>query len=248
MQILRHLIFLRQCILTSYNPIVTESADITIAAKCAPQESILDAIIETGLTAVELYTNNSWLYKTDQIVKTCEKYPLKYSIHAPSKGYEPDLLFDLARQIKAEVIVFHNIYWDNEWEYIIARFKSLQCKLCIENTFGAVEPIKYIRRFGLGRCLDLEHLMLEVNGIFEEPFFDLIKESSHIHMTGYTFGSNLWHTPVHHTPEQSIHFLNLLKKARYSGFVVSEAKESYQTKEEFKALYAFFENWKDRDY
>lgn len=86
---------------------------------------------------------------------------------------------------------------------------------------------------------------MEVNGIFEEPFFDLIKESSHIHMTGYVFGSKLWHTPIHHAPEQGIYFLNLLEKAGYTGFVVSEAKESYQTRNEFKALYDFFKNWKD---
>ncbi len=50
---------------------------------------------------------------------------------------------------------------------------------------------------------------------------------------------------IHHSPGQGVYFLNLLKKAEYAGFVVSEAKESYQTKNEFKALYDFFKNWKD---
>lgn len=245
MQPLKSQTFLRPYILTSYNPIVPESTDIILAAKCAPVESVLDAVVEAGLTAAEIYTNNSWLKKIDEVISTCEQYPLRYALHAPANGYEPDRLADLAEHMKAEVVVFHNIYWEDEWGYIIKRFKPLQSKLCMENIYSAIEPVKYIRRFGLGRCLDLEHLMLEVNGIFEEPFFELIKESSHIHMTGYVFGSASWHTPIHHAPEQSIYFLNLLKKAGYSGFVVSEAKEPYQTKNEFKALYDFFKNWKD---
>src|SRR3972149_6536598 len=93
------------------------------------------------------------------------------------------------------------------------------------------------------RCLDLEHLILEVHGIFEEPFIDFLKDSYHIHMTGFTFGTKLWHTPIHYSPEQSIYLLNLIKKAGYSGLVVSEAKESYQTKSEFIKLYDFFKKW-----
>lgn len=50
---------------------------------------------------------------------------------------------------------------------------------------------------------------------------------------------------AHHSPEQSVYLLNLLKKTGYSGFIVSEAKESYQIKDEFKALYEFFRGWKD---
>ena len=165
------------------------------------------------MRAVELYTNNSWLQNIDDVINTCAKYSLQYAIHAPSKGYEPEGLFILAEQIGAKIIVFHSIYWDDEWEYIVKRFKTLPCKLCIENTYGAVEPIKYMRRFGIGRCLDLEHLILEGNGIFEEPFFDLMKESSHIHMTGYTLGGKFWHTPLHYAPEPKHLFVKYAQKS-----------------------------------
>lgn len=224
------------------------ASDITIAAKCSAEESLLDAIAAAGLTATEIYTNNFSLEDVDNIIKICKKYPLRYALHAPASGYEPDSLFALTEGLKAEIVVFHNIYWEDEWRYITEKFKAVQCKLCIENLFGAVEPVKYMRRFGIGRCLDLEHLIMEVNGIFEEPFIGLIKESSHIHMTGYAFGSKAWHTPIHHAPDQSIYLLNMLKRAGYSGLVVSEAQNIYQTKEEFQALYEFFKKWKEGAY
>lgn len=227
---------------------MVNASEITIAAKCAPEESLLDAIVDAGLIAVEIYTDNSSLKDVDKIVQICKKYPLRYALHGPADGYEPDRLFALVEGLKAEVVVFHNIYWEDEWRHITGKFKALQCKLCIENLFGAVEPVKYMRRFGIGRCLDLEHLIMEVNGIFEEPFAGLIKDSSHIHMTGYTFGSKAWHTPIHHAPQQSVYFLNMLKRAGYSGLVVSEAQNAYQTRNEFKALYEFFKKWKEETY
>jgi hypothetical protein len=216
-----------------------------IAAKCAPEEKILKDIERAGLSAVELYISIEYLHKLNNIKQVCRRFPFRYAIHAPTDGYEPELLSELVDASKAEIVVFHDIYWEDEWKYITEKFKPLKCKLCIENVFSAIEPVKYMRRFGLGRCLDLEHLVMEVNGIFEEPFIGLIKEGLHIHMTGYTYGSKAWHTPIHHAPEQSIYLLNMLKQAGYSGLVVSEAQKIYQTREEFRALYDFFQRWKD---
>lgn len=56
---------------------MSESHEITIAAKCAPDEAVLKDIEKAGITLAELVD-----------------------------------------EIKAEVVVFHDIYWDNEWEYI----------------------------------------------------------------------------------------------------------------------------------
>jgi hypothetical protein len=58
-------------------------------------------------------------------------------------------------------------------------------------------------------------------------------------MSGYSFGTKNWHTPIHHAPEHCSHLLKLLKKANYSGMVVSEARVSYQTPEEFVKLTQF---------
>lgn len=223
-------------------------SDMTIAVKCAPKESILDLVADSGIGAVELYTNESWLKKVDVVGRTCARYSLRYAIHAPTDGYQAVNLVSLVEQLSPEIVIFHNIYWEDEWEYLVKNLMPLGCKLCIENVLSVIDTLKYMRRFGLSRCLDLEHLILETSGIFEEPLFGLIKQSAHVHITGYVHGGNSWHTHLHHAPAQSSYLLDLLKKAGYSGLVVSEARTPYQTGEEFRALQEYFEEWKDQSW
>jgi hypothetical protein len=109
----------------------------------------------------------------------------------------------------------------------------------VENVATILEPVKFMRRFGMGRCLDLEHLQLETGGIFEEEFLRVMKTACHVHMSGYSAGSRLWHTPIHHSPEHCLSLLRLLKKARYRGMIVSEAHVRFQTREEFSRLSSF---------
>jgi hypothetical protein len=91
----------------------------------------------------------------------------------------------------------------------------------------------------------MEHIQIECAGYFEEGFVPFIKKAKHIHLTGYTYGSQLWHTHIHQSPEHNIHTLNLLKKMGYSGFVISEAKTSLQTLSEFKNLNEFIQKWQN---
>ncbi len=224
---------------------MSESHKITIAAKCAPDKAILMDIEKAGLTAVELYTNHEWLRSINRINKSCKEFSFRYAVHAPNDGYEPDLLAELVDEIKAEVVVFHDIYWNDEWEYIIKVFKGINTKLCVENISSNHEPLKLMRRFKINRCLDLEHLQMQCAGVFEEEFASVISQSSHIHLTGYIYGSNLWHSHVHHSPEHCVYLLNLLKETGYSGLVVSEARTSYQTLSQFKMLNEFYQDWKE---
>ncbi|MBI5042550.1 MAG: hypothetical protein HZC10_01670 [Nitrospirae bacterium] len=213
-----------------------------IAAKCAPEEKILKDIEKAGLSAVELYTGIDHLYKLDSIKQICKKFPFRYAVHAPNDGYEPELLSELVDAIGAEIVVFHDIYWEDEWGHIAEVFKPSKVKICIENTHSAHEPLKLMRRYGFKRCLDLEHLQIQCAGVYEDEFLPVMRQASHIHMTGYFYGSDLWHTHIHQSPEHSAYMLNLLKKANYSGFVVSEARTSLQTYDEFKRLNDFFIN------
>lgn len=216
---------------------------ITLAAKCAADEKILTNIEKAGITAVELYANLKCLHNMNKVKKICKKFPFRYAAHTPNDGFEMDLLAELVDAIKAEVVVFHNIYWEDEWKDIIKAFKDINTLICMENTHSILEPLKFNRRFKMGVCLDLEHLQMECNGLFEDNLNPFIKEVSHIHLTGYYYGSNLWHTHIHHSPEHSIYLLDLLKGLGYSGFVVSEAKISLQTLSEFKMLNAFYQSW-----
>lgn len=216
---------------------------VTIAAKCAPDRTFLSAIQSAGLSAVELFLNSHWLTKLPEIIPLCRDFQFRYAVHAPIDTFRPDALAEFSAAIGAEIVVFHDIYWDEEWDFIIRSFAGSQVKLCMENVATIHTPVKFMRRFNMGSCLDLEHLQLEVGGVFEEEFLRVMKSASHVHMTGYHFGSRLWHTHIHHSPDHCIHLLNLLKKAMYNGLVVSEARVCYQSRDEFCTLAAFAKEW-----
>lgn len=218
---------------------------ITIAAKCAAEESILENIEKAGIKAVELYTNLNYLNNIKETILCCKKFPFRYAIHAPNEGFEINALAGLVSEIKAEVVVFHNIYWEDEWENIVKSFNGINTRLCIENVNSVLESIKFMRRYGMGLCLDLEHLQIECAGYFEESFIPFFRKASHIHLTGYKYGSQSWHTHIHNSPEHSMNLLDLLRDAGYSGLIVSEARVSYQTLSAFKRLNDFFQRWRD---
>ncbi|MDP2923136.1 MAG: TIM barrel protein [Candidatus Omnitrophota bacterium] len=214
--------------------------DIILSAKCAPEEKILADIKKAGIEAVELYLSRDILTDLKRILELCKKFSFRYVLHAPNGGYELFKLVTLAKALSAEVVVFHNIYWDDEYKEIAKSFRHLKAKICVENISTVHEPIKFMRRYNFGMCLDLEHLQMECAGVYEEEFIRAIKNASHIHLTGYKFGSRLWHTHLHHSPKHNLCMLNLIKKAGYAGFIVSEAKTSLQTYAEFKKLSNFF--------
>lgn len=184
------------------------------------------------------------LYNTTQL---CKAFPFRYAVHAPNSGFFTDKLAKLAEDIEAEIVVFHNIYWDDEWKNIITTFNGIETKLCIENIYSIYESSKFMRRYGFGSCLDLEHLQIECAGVFEEEFTQFMKHASHIHLTGYFYGSSLWHTHIHQSAEHGLYMLNLLTKSGYSGMVVSEARVALQTYDEFKKLHNFYQLWLSRE-
>jgi len=214
-----------------------------LAAKCAPEASRLKDIERAGIQAVELFLSKSILKNVSAVIKTCKGFGFKYAVHAPNDDYNPLVLAELVDSIGSEIVVMHDIYWEDEWLEISKIFKQLNTKVCVENISSTIEPQKFMRRFDFGRCLDIEHMQFEVCGFFEEEFVNVMKEASHIHLTGYSFGSDLWHAPIHHSPEHNGHIISLLNDIGYKGMLVSEAKVSYQTYEEFKALKLFFNRY-----
>ena len=233
-----------RCFSPEISPAMKDS-DIVFGAKCAPDPGILSAIRDVGIHAVELYTNAYWLDKVSEVITLCRRLPFRYAIHAPVDAFQPAELAELAAGINAETVVFHDILWDDEWNLVSRAFTGTQAKLCMENVATIHGPIKFMRRYNMGCCLDLEHLQLEVGGVFDEEFLRVIKMACHVHMSGYSFGSGLWHTHIHQSPEHCIYLLNLLKEAGYKGMVISEARVRYQTREEFSRLSSFISKWEN---
>ena len=218
--------------------------NLVLAVKCAPEEKLFSYAARAGIPAVELYLCGETLKRADEVAALCKDFDFRYSMHAPNDAYEPKKLSFLAGAVSAEVVVAHNIFWEDEWKEMISCFKGIPAKLCVENIATAHEPLKFMRRYGLGCCLDLEHLQLECAGVYEDEFLRLMKIASYIHMTGYKYPSEFWHTHIHHLPQHNVYLLDLLLKAGYSGFLVSEAKVEMQSYDEFSKLHAFFESWK----
>ena len=222
---------------------MSNNSKILFAAKCAPQSSIFRDIEKAGIEAVELFLSGEELDDLYNTVQTCKAFPFRYAVHAPNSGFLTDKLAKLSGDIRAEIAVFQNIYWEDEWQDIITMFNGIETKLCIENIYSIHESSKFMRRYGFSSCLDLEHLQIECAGVFEEEFMRFMKHASHIHLTGYIFGSSLWHTHIHQSVEHCLYMLNLLKKSSYSGMVVSEARVALQTYDEFKKLHDFYQLW-----
>ena len=219
-----------------------------LATKCAPDKKILKNVKDAGIDAVELYTSKEILKDPKKVIEICKEFPLEYAIHAPNDDYCPEKLAELSMGLNASVLVIHNIYWDDEWEKLYEIFKNMKTTICIENVISAIEQNKFVRRFNFGRCLDIEHLQIECAGVMGKEFIPVIQEANHIHLSGYYFGSNLWHSHIHHSPEHSHSLLDLIKSARYSFMIVSEASVKHQTLDEFKKLNDFFKNWADTKY
>lgn len=220
---------------------------IRIAAKCAPDRRYLELSANAGIQAVELYTSSQILSMLDRAITACRDFSFSYAVHAPTEGYQPEALAAFVQAVKAKVVVFHNIYWEDEWEHIHQVFRDLPVRLCIENMSDIHEAERYIRRFGMSRCLDFEHYEMQHGGMPESGLAALIRQTAHVHMTGYTTGSNRWHTHIHYAEERNMRLLEILAKNNYQGFVVSEANLSQQSLEEFQTLAKFAEKW-DKQY
>jgi sugar phosphate isomerase/epimerase len=210
-----------------------------LAIKCAPEKELFSEAERAGLEAVELYLSKALLHDIPAVDRLCKSFRFRYAIHAPTDGSCLDETAELAVSIGSEIVVLHNIYWEDEWPDIIKKFRRTRARICLENTTSYQELVKFKKRFRLGTCLDLEHLQLENAGVYEDVFLAVIKKADHIHLTGYEHNSSLWHSHIHHSPEHGRYMLDLIKRTGYSGFVVSEARKSLQTYSEFSRLREF---------
>src|SRR3989338_2891275 len=118
---------------------------IALAIKCAPVPDILANVVNAGITGVELYTNLKWLENIQGTIKTCQDFPLRYMVNSPPNDYSPCIV-ELAQAINAELVVFHDVFWEDEWSGIKKDFNGTNIQVCVENVSSSIEVVKIMRR------------------------------------------------------------------------------------------------------
>jgi len=220
-------------------------SSLQLAAKCLPDSKILKRIESTEIDAVELYTDAECLKKVD-IVSICDDFPLSYVVHAPNDVVAPKETFELAQAIGANVVVTHDIYWEDEWPRVVKTAQDTGVALAIENVDGLLTFAKVLLRYGVKRCLDFEHAIFLMGGFYPNGLKQLLPKTIHVHLSGYEFGNLKYHTHFYESPEHAFKVLNFLESNGYNGMVVSEASIEYQQEEHFRKLKDFFSEWKEK--
>lgn len=218
---------------------IYNNTGLQLAAKSVPTYDIFSILEDVGIKAVEVYTDTFQLNRAD-IIDVCHDFNFDYVIHAPNDIYAPMKTFNLAKSIKAKLVVTHDIYWEDEWPEIIQYSTDSGIPIVIENVDGAFTFQKILRRYQLKRCLDFEHIIYQMGGFSPDVLSITINDTVHAHMTGYEHGNGKHHTHFFEAAKQSIEIIKLLVNCGYNGMVVSEALPEYQTREQFQKLVDFY--------
>ena len=217
---------------------------LQLAAKSIPAYDIFSVLEDVGIKAVEVYTDVLQLNRPD-IIDICHDFNFDYAVHAPNDVYAPEKIFNLAKSIKAKLVVTHDIYWEDEWPEFIQSSMNSGIPIVIENVDGTSTFQKILRRYNLNRCLDFEHLIYQMGGFTPNIFANIIADTVHVHLTGYEHGNGKHHTHFYEAAKQSMEILGFLKNYEYNGMIVSEALPEYQTKEHFEKLVDFYTGLED---
>lgn len=118
---------------------MAKETGLIIAAKCPPDESILSDIHRAEIKAVEIYLNKKWIEQISKIISNCKKFPLLYSLHAPTDMFCPNEIAQVAKELDAKNVVFHDIFWEDEWRKIMEVFTDAHLKICVENIATTVD-------------------------------------------------------------------------------------------------------------
>lgn len=215
---------------------INNKTRLQLAAKSAPTHDTFSILEDVGIEAVEVYTDAFQLNRGD-IIDICHDFNFDYVVHTPNDVYAPEKIFNLAKSIKAKLMVTHDIYWEDEWPEIIQHSTESGIPLVIENVDGTSAFQKILRRYNLKRCLDFEHIIYQMGGFAPGVFSNnIINDIVHVHLTGYEHGNGKHHTHFYEAAKQSMEILRFLTNCGYNGMVVSEALLEYQTKEHFQNL------------
>lgn len=206
---------------------------LQLAAKSAPTYDTFSILEGVGIKVVEIYIDEFQLSRSD-IIDLCHDFYFDYVIHAINDIYAPEKTFNIAKSIKAKLVVTHDIYWEDGWPELIQHSTESGIPLVIENVDGTSIYQKILCRYNLKRCLDFEHLIYQMGGFAPDVLSNVVIDTVHVHLTGYEHGNGKHHTHFYEAAKQSIEIISFLTNCGYNDMVVSEALLEYQTREQIQ--------------
>jgi hypothetical protein len=210
----------------------------TFATKTRPTRNGLDVVQQSGISAVELWTDASVLRQQKEVIALSRGFAFDYAIHFPNRcDLTPDLLQDAAclyEELDCHAMVIHHPMFQRYGDQLLAINPSL--RLGVENHRLNICQFNDWAERNRWLTLDVEHLwMLTLkNGplalLLDTLYEFLLKFSEkliHVHLPGYIPHYDE-HRPMYCSREMVMSALSLLADVRFDGLVVSEVSTEYQ--------------------
>ena len=100
-----------------------------IAAKCGPETHIFSAVHESVLQGVEIYLYGQWLDRVHEVIELSRNFPLRHALHGSVDTFRSHELIELASAFQAEIIVFHDVLWEDKWAVVRYTFAPLPTRV-----------------------------------------------------------------------------------------------------------------------
>lgn len=209
--------------------------------------------VEAGYRCAELWTGPDVLADVASVIAMCREFPLRYALHFPTRrDLTPEQLeavVELYRALDCRSLTIHQPEHDRYAEELLERDAGLV--LAVEN--GALSQAELAAWGAANRylTLDAEHVwMFSHEGASRDEALAALarllaehgNKLRHVHLPGHAGGADE-HRPMHEGWDFVRSVLTLLAGVEYSGFVVSEVEQNYQTLEHLTQDRALFDGW-----
>jgi sugar phosphate isomerase/epimerase len=228
---------------------------LKLATKFAPERREFETAHRAGFHYAELYLNDAYLARWEEVVQLAHHYPFGYVLHCPNqRELRPETLKQMAelyRALGCQALVIHQPHFDRYAEAILGH--NPEVRLAIENhVLPPAELDRWAER-SPGLTLDVEHIWKYT--LKDAPLSDVLSlvrslvsrhvgKLRHVHMPGYTPGY-AEHRPMYCSRDLVFAVLTLFAEFGYSGFVVSEVNLEFQNLEDLAMDVLLFRRWRE---
>lgn len=229
---------------------------LELATKFKPDgEEPFRIAVEAGYRCAELWTGPDVLADTANVVALCRRFPLRYALHFPTRrDLTPEQLeavVELYHALDCRSLTIHQLEHDLYADELLRRNAGLV--LAVENgSLSSIELAAWAER-NRYLTLDAEHVWMfgHAGDSCAEAVAAVARllaahggKLRHVHLPGHSGGPDE-HRPMYEGWDYVRAVLDRLTDVGYSGFVVSEVDQNYQTLEHLARDRALFDAWLD---